>query len=207
MLDKSTLQWVELALRNIITEDTHQIFINGYQAALEKVNEELAQLPEATLDPGTMGVSLGLPRSPHWAIVSREFRAKHPNCERCGSSDQINIHHNYPFHIVVMSGRADLELDERNLHSLCTKTNMECHLLCGHLDDYRSYNPELETDVEKFKGLDADQTKAATSWLVEKANRPKPWNEWTDAEKQAFKQALEKQFPPDPNVIERFHIT
>src|SRR5215471_21747477 len=95
-----------------------------------------------------------LKRSSKWPEVEREFRETHPRCAACGATDQLNVHHMFPFHFVVICGRPDLELDPRNLITLCTEPRLEHHLLLGHLDDFESYNP----DVKKFVKTDAKKT-------------------------------------------------
>ena len=47
------------------------------------------------------------------------------------------------FHYVVLVGRPDLELDPRNLLTLCIRPDCEHHVLLGYLGDYESYNPKV----------------------------------------------------------------
>ena len=54
------------------------------------------------------------------------------------------MHHIFPFHYCIALGRPDLELDDRNLITLCEdeagKPGQNHHLLVGHLDDFESSN-------------------------------------------------------------------
>jgi len=84
-----------------------------------------------------------LARSPKWPEVARAYIAAHPKCAACAETQQLNVHHIYPFHYVVLCGRPDLELDFRNLVALCHGEEREYHLLLGHLDDFESFNPDL----------------------------------------------------------------
>lgn len=98
-------------------------------------------------------------RSSAWPKLEKEFLAKHPVCEICGSKKKLNIHHRKPFHIFP-----ELELDPNNLITLCM-SKMQCHLLIAHGDDFKAYNPNIDADVialrkdiSKFKEV-ADKAK------------------------------------------------
>ncbi|GAG20148.1 unnamed protein product, partial [marine sediment metagenome] len=75
-------------------------------------------------------------------------RAKHikqfPTCHVCGSKKKVEVHHKVPFNIAP-----DLELNPDNLVSLCEnkKYGVNCHLLIGHLGNYRRINADVEFDV------------------------------------------------------------
>ncbi len=83
-------------------------------------------------------------RSPEWPKVEKDYRKLHPVCECCGSKVKLNVHHKKPFHLYP-----DLELDPANLITLCM--DKECHLKIGHGDDFKDYNPNVVTDVEKLR--------------------------------------------------------
>jgi 5-methylcytosine-specific restriction protein A len=84
-------------------------------------------------------------RSSHWPTVEHAYRKLHPVCEACGSDVRLNVHHKRPFHL-----HPELELDPSNLITLCMGPN-ECHLLIGHGDNFRAYNPNVDADVEKVR--------------------------------------------------------
>ena len=73
-------------------------------------------------------------RSPHWSTVERKFKATFPSCAVCDTLKKVEVHHKKPFHL-----HPDLELDPRNLISLCR----EHHQWFGHLGDYKCSNPDV----------------------------------------------------------------
>ena len=83
------------------------------------------------------------PRSPHWGRVEKEFLNDNPVCVCCGSNKKLNVHHKKPFHLFP-----ELELEPSNLITLCMDN--ECHLLVGHGDNFRAYNPNVEEDAKKL---------------------------------------------------------
>jgi 5-methylcytosine-specific restriction protein A len=86
---------------------------------------------------------VGIPekRSSHWPTVQKDFLSKNPVCAICGASDKLNVHHKKPFHL-----HPELELDETNLITLCMSAK-ECHLMIGHGDNFKAYNPNIEPDA------------------------------------------------------------
>lgn len=80
-------------------------------------------------------------RSGHWPTVEKHYRAQHPTCEICGSGTRLNVHHCRPFHLAP-----ELELDPDNLITLCM-SRKECHLLIGHGDNFKAYNPKIKEDA------------------------------------------------------------
>jgi len=98
----------------------------------------------------------GEARSPKWPALSKRFlRGK--ACIACGSRDGLTAHHVVPFHL-----RPDLELVESNLVPLCSD---RCHLVWGHLDDYRLDSPTVREDaaehLAKRRAAQARQTPSA----------------------------------------------
>lgn len=91
-------------------------------------------------------VTTGGQRSAEWPKVERAFRRKQPACAACGSTSRIQVHHKRPFHLFP-----ELELEESNLISLCMGPNM-CHLLIGHGDNFRAWNPNVELDAANALG-------------------------------------------------------
>ena len=74
------------------------------------------------------------------ASTSRSSRS----ASRAASRRRVEVHHIFPFHICVVVDRPDLELDERNLVTLCGQSHDrgvgDRHLLLGHFDDWESMN-------------------------------------------------------------------
>lgn len=80
-------------------------------------------------------------RSPQWPHLEKQFKAEHPTCAACAGTDRLNVHHKKPFHL-----EPSLELDPDNLITLCMGKK-ECHLLIGHGDNFRAYNPDVAADA------------------------------------------------------------
>src|SRR5579863_6845544 len=104
------------------------------------------------------------PRSPKWHGVEEAHLAKEPHCECCKPNTNekagVQVHHKFPFHYCIALGRPDLELDDRNLITLCEdeagKPGQNHHLLVGHLDDFQSSNLAVVVDATKtFFGMTA----------------------------------------------------
>jgi len=144
---------------------------------------------------------LKLQRSPKWPEVERAFRTKNPNCLACTENQQLNVHHMYPFHYVVLCGRPDLELDPRNLITLCTREDEEHHLLLGHLDDFESYNPQVETFIQTYKDRPASQIKGDAAWQTARGGKPKHVELMSPEDKEQFKAMLDGKFPADPAIV------
>jgi hypothetical protein len=81
------------------------------------------------------------PRSGKWEHIEREHLTQFPLCQACRGTLRLQVHHVRPFHL-----RPELELDRRNLITLCMGPN-ECHLRIGHGDDWRAYNPDVRKDA------------------------------------------------------------
>lgn len=78
-----------------------------------------------------------LSRSPKWYIVRHKHLLKQNFCQACGTKRRLQVHHIVPFSV-----DASKELDENNLITLCKS----CHLVFGHLMDWRSWNTEVVND-------------------------------------------------------------
>ena len=66
--------------------------------------------------------TIGQPRSSHWPAVEKAHLAESPACACCttaSSTAKQQVHHVWPFHYCIALGRPDLELDPRNLITLC----------------------------------------------------------------------------------------
>jgi hypothetical protein len=77
-------------------------------------------------------------RSPKWSSVRKEHLKHQPVCQACGRKDDLEVHHIIPYH-----KNPEKELDPNNLITLCSKN---CHLLLGHLMDYKSWNENVVED-------------------------------------------------------------
>ncbi len=110
----------------------------------------------------TKDIGLPVKRSSAWPKVEKEHLASNPACAICNSTTRLNVHHKMPFHL-----KPELELDPNNLITLCMSTR-ECHLLIGHGDNFKAYNPNVEQDAAT---LHQDLSKFDESAAQAKANR------------------------------------
>lgn len=77
-------------------------------------------------------------RSGAWPTARKHFLEDNDTCAACGGKSLLNVHHKEPFHLDPA-----LELDPKNLITLCMG-KLECHLMLGHGDDFKAYNPSVE---------------------------------------------------------------
>lgn len=81
-------------------------------------------------------------RASGWSKVRKKHLKKQPVCAACGNSRRLQVHHIKPVH-----KHPELELDENNLITLCASP---CHLIFGHLKNWKSWNTEVVEDCEKY---------------------------------------------------------
>src|ERR1043165_6757746 len=142
----------------------------------------------------SIGQKFKLTRSPEWPEVEKQFKSANPKCTACDETSQLNVHHKRPFHFVVLCGRPDLELDPRNLITLCTRTDREHHLLLGHLDDYESYNPAVLQFVNTYTGKTNQEIRRDGAFQKAQTEKPRHLEQMTASDRTAFKQMLDQQF-------------
>lgn len=127
----------------------------------------------------------------------RKFLRDHPRCAASGATAKLNVHHAIiPFHYAVLLGRPELELDPRNLLTLCEASGNEKHLLLGHLDNFQSWNKDVLQDVRRYFGWPDAAIKADALWQHKKATRPKLWREMTEKERQDLAEWINAMLPP-----------
>ncbi|HLK39276.1 MAG TPA: hypothetical protein VKU41_21095 [Polyangiaceae bacterium] len=159
----------------------------------------------AHVDHGALEAArFGFARSPEWPRVERAHLQRQPQCQCCKPGQSPNaglqVHHIFPFHYCIALGRPDLELDDRNLITLCEdeagKPGDNHHLLVGHLDDFQSSNLAVVTDARQtFHGLAAAAIKADPHWKAEEASRLKPLDKMTPDDKATFTAEMNKAYP------------
>lgn len=145
----------------------------------------------------------GVSRSSRWPKVEKAFLATSPHCAACAVKDPehpVQVHHVFPFHYVVALGRPDLELDPRNLITLCeTRHGMPTpnhHLLIGHLDDFKSSNLDVSKDCKTYVGESLREIENNGAWIAERINsKLKPLDKMTDEEKAALRRLMDETFP------------
>lgn len=108
----------------------------------------LNQITAGAMDYLAGKAPLGARRSPQWPQVRKAYLKFHPTCECCGGKKKLEVHHRIPFH-----ENPHLELHWENLITLCEtgKRGLNCHLLIGHLGDYRRTNPDVGADAKAWK--------------------------------------------------------
>jgi 5-methylcytosine-specific restriction protein A len=86
-------------------------------------------------------------RSPHWPAARAKHLELHSVCEVCGGKAKLQVHHISPFHLDPA-----LELDPDNFITLCEakKFGINCHLLVGHLGNFKSFNKDVARDSDKW---------------------------------------------------------
>lgn len=81
-------------------------------------------------------------RSSKWTEVRKQHLKEYPSCIACGRDKKLEVHHKTPVHI-----SPELELDPSNLVTLCADP---CHLLFGHLMNFKSYNKSVIEDCSVY---------------------------------------------------------
>jgi 5-methylcytosine-specific restriction protein A len=81
-------------------------------------------------------------RSYKWTEVRKNHLKDNPTCIACGRDKKLEVHHKIPVHL-----NPELELDPANLVTLCADP---CHLLFGHLMNYKSYNKLVIEDSSVY---------------------------------------------------------
>ena len=151
-----------------------------------------------------VAAKFGIERSPKWPAVERAHLATQPHCVCCAPGEDahagLQVHHEFPFHYCIALGRPDLELDQRNLITLCedepAHPGQDHHLIVGHLDDFESSNLAVVTDAATtFHAMSAVAIRNDALWKQKVANRLTPLDQMTDAQKQAFRQQMDARFP------------
>lgn len=161
------------------------------------------QLPHQ--DHGTaIAAEYNIARSPKWSQVQKQHLKLQPLCVACklGTNSQTKpqVHHIFPFHYCIVLGRPDLELDQRNLITLCENEAGHPadnhHLLIGHLDDFKSSNLDVVVDAKTtFQGMSASDIKNDLRWKQKKTTSLKPLDKMTPQDKVDFLAKMNTWFP------------
>lgn len=146
---------------------------------------------------GRVAAAFALHRHSRWPRVRAAFIADNPCCAACppeSVADRLEVHHIVPFHICHLIDRPELELDPRNLVTLCG-TGDDHHLLLGHLDDFSSMNPDLAEALRRFAGKRAAELRCEPDWVRAVKHRPADWNVMTDDQRDALRERVGRLFP------------
>ena len=84
-------------------------------------------------------------RDGHWSKVRKDWLLEHAFCAVCATRKFLTVHHKVP-----VSWDRTLELILSNLITLCETPSHNCHLLFGHLGDWKSRNVNVVEDCEKW---------------------------------------------------------
>lgn len=85
----------------------------------------------------------GAGRSGSWPTIRKEWLKEHPACAVCNGIKKCEVHHKKPF-----DTNPELELDPTNFITLCRANS--CHLIFGHLGNYKSFNYMVTNDTIYF---------------------------------------------------------
>ena len=205
-MDLLTLHFARHALAQQAV--TNPVLLPALAAADAEIAERVSAATSAgaALDHGAMAAALcGVARSGHWHSVEVDFLSKNPTCAACGTSESLNVHHRFDFHEAILLGRPDLELDERNLITLCVGP-MQHHVLLGHLDSYLSFNPTVAADIVTYRGWDEARIRGDAAFRALVVSRAPPWEQWSPALKDSTRALWDATLPPDPQVLARYDL-
>ena len=89
--------------------------------------------------------TVGQKRSSKWPTVRKHHLEAHPTCAVCGGDKVLEVHH-----LISFNKHPELELDPNNLITLCeskSKGGLNCHLIFGHLTNYKKIHPDVVEDA------------------------------------------------------------
>lgn len=147
--------------------------------------------------------ALAVQRSHEWdAVRDKHLQIQEQSyCAVCLGTEKPEVHHIIPFHLCHLVYRGDLELDERNLMTLCEVPPHNHHQLLGHLGDWEIYNPVgRDGIIAAFKGkaaadLTSAQIKLADIWQQWLATKPRRWGDMQDKDKTDLRAFLDITLP------------
>lgn len=158
-------------------------------------------------DPGAEAArEVGMKRDAGWPRAKREHLAKQPWCIACERQHRgaiaavlrffrgVDVHHIYPFHIVRVLDRPDLECDSRNLVTLCRGH----HLVLGHFNDWNCYNPHVKHLALRFFGKPASVILADSEWNRFHGERKRDIRFLVGPEMAELRVKLDEKFPVRP---------
>ena len=129
---------------------------------LEELRRELASqsaaLQNALADVDLLRTKKGFQpktslRDPGWKCTAERWKLLHPECRFCGAIEDVEVHHVTPVHV-----EPSLEMDSRNLMSVCHKchrSGSRCHP-GGDTQKFNIYAPWL-AHVETLRRLLGDE--------------------------------------------------
>ncbi len=128
----------------------------------------------------------GIRRSPMWKTVENGHLKREPTCSACDPDrkpplwrrllflgHKVRVHHIIPFHVAIVIGRPELELDTRNLITLCEDSKYNHHLTVGHLGSYDSWAFSVKKLAKVFQGMTTLEIISNATYLEFLKDRPK----------------------------------
>ena len=82
-------------------------------------------------------------RSGSWARVRRDHLEREPCCIACGRCKDLEVHHVVSYH-----DDPTRECDPTNLVTVCADP---CHLVFGHLLNFKKTNPHVREDAARYR--------------------------------------------------------
>ncbi len=167
----------------------------------------MSDQPVPGMDRGAAIASqFGLQRSPEWNKVRMAHLSRITDqqyCAVCQGTTQLEVHHIIPFHLCHLVYRGDLELDERNLMTLCEVSQNNHHLLLGHLNNWEIYNPAgREGIITSFRGmlpedLTAEKIRLNQVWKqwMDDQSKPVVWQAMKPQDRIQLRQLLDRELP------------
>lgn len=99
-------------------------------------------------------------RSGQWPRVRREHLEREPRCAACGRDKNLEVHHILPVAESLRIGKPELELDPKNLITLCSDP---CHFVHGHLMSWSRWSPSVRADCAAYAAKLVEAKRRASS--------------------------------------------
>jgi hypothetical protein len=141
-------------------------------------------------------------RSAKWSLAEQRHLATEPFCVGCRIADgarmPVRVHHVFPFHVCVALGRPDLEIDARNLVTMCHGDGTpDHHRLIGHLDDFESMNFHVRYEAARtLHAMSPEQLRRNVAWQALVAHRPPRLHAMTDEDRRQLQMQMALLMPP-----------
>lgn len=102
-------------------------------------------------------------RASRWPYIRSIHLKDHNSCAVCGCFEKLEVHHIIPYSLDKSK-----ELDPTNLITLCEKHS--CHLMFGHLGNYKSYNADVVKDSNAM--LSKIKERPMNELKIDKVDKP-----------------------------------
>ena len=134
----------ERLIASVLKTEEGDNLSGGSNPSLPAINNNMQKLVERVKDVLKGKVPVRKARSSKWAKVRETHLESQPRCAVCEGNKKLSVHHIHPFHLYP-----ELELEPSNLITLCesTKYGINCHLLIGHLGNFRNINTHVLIDI------------------------------------------------------------